>query len=72
MSMFHDTSKAFAASDVECAHCYEKLGLIRRLSGGAPFCSVVCEEQNRRKISAAVEAKNRWYAYLHHASPRGA
>jgi hypothetical protein len=72
MSMFLEVSKAYAASDNQCAHCYGKLSLIRRLSGGTPFCSAVCEETHHRKVNAAVEAKNRWYAYLRHADPRSA
>ena len=72
MSMFYEVSRASPASESQCTHCYGKLGLILRMSGGAPFCSAVCEEQNRRKVSAAIEAKNRWYAYLRHASSHSA
>ncbi len=48
-----------------CAQCGKPFGLIRRRSAGLQFCSAPCMDGHAEGVRKAVEAKARWYSFLH-------
>jgi hypothetical protein len=48
-----------------CAQCGGPFGLIRRRRAARQFCSLRCVDEYANGVRKAVEAKARWYEFLH-------